>query len=107
MGPRHNLRLSRGRPRGLVGRQEIDGGRSGEGAPAGPASAEGGRALAGSQATADHCHDLLEILSEHKAKEEPIIYPQGDVVLARDVKQDLHDFILEGSMPDGWVCEQV
>ncbi|NLG19898.1 MAG: hemerythrin domain-containing protein [Actinomycetales bacterium] len=62
--------------------------------------------VAGSGEAADTCRDLLEILAEHNAKEEPIIYPQGDVVLAPDVKQDLHDFILEGQMPQGWVCEQ-
>ncbi|QDO88287.1 hemerythrin domain-containing protein [Ornithinimicrobium ciconiae] len=66
----------------------------------------GAHPLPGSGAAADHCHDLLEILAEHNAKEEPIIYPQGDIVLAPDVKADLHDWILEGTMPQGWVCEQ-
>lgn len=47
--------------------------------------------------------DLLTLLEEHNAKEEPIIYPEGDARLPDDVKTRLHEFIREGSMPEGWV----
>ncbi|MCK0112654.1 hemerythrin domain-containing protein [Ornithinimicrobium sp. F0845] len=62
--------------------------------------------VSGSGAAADRCRELLGALAAHNAKEEPIIYPQGDVVLADEAKQELHDFILEGEMPAGWVCAQ-
>lgn len=54
-------------------------------------------------AATDHARDLLTLLEEHNAKEEPIIYPEGDARLDEDVKRELHDFIREGSMPQGWV----
>jgi iron-sulfur cluster repair protein YtfE (RIC family) len=52
------------------------------------------------------CDDLLALLAAHNAKEEPIIYPQGDHVLTDEAKHDLHAFIDSGEMPDGWVCAQ-
>src|SRR5699024_10567962 len=58
------------------------------------------------EAALQRCRELLAALAAHNAKEEPIIYPQGDVVLSEEVKQDLHQFIREGTMPSGWVCEQ-
>jgi hemerythrin-like domain-containing protein len=54
----------------------------------------------------EHCDDLLTLLTEHNAKEEPIIYPQGDHVLSDEAKQELHAFIDSGEMPEGWVCAQ-
>ncbi len=52
------------------------------------------------------CRELLEALARHNAKEEPIIYPQGDVVLSPEAKEELHAFLQEGTMPSDWVCEQ-
>ena len=50
--------------------------------------------------------ELLALLAAHNAKEEPIPYPQGDLVLADEAKRELHSFIESGEMPDGWVCAQ-
>jgi len=52
------------------------------------------------------CRELLGHLASHNAKEEPIIYPQGDAVLDEGAKRHLLDFIDDGRMPPGWVCEQ-
>jgi iron-sulfur cluster repair protein YtfE (RIC family) len=54
----------------------------------------------------DRCRGLLSQLETHNAKEEPIIYPQGDAVLSDQAKRDLHAFIDSGRMPLGWVCAQ-
>lgn len=50
--------------------------------------------------------ELLAQLDIHNAKEEPIIYPQGDAVLTDEAKRDLRAFIDSGRMPQGWVCAQ-
>lgn len=50
--------------------------------------------------------ELLAQLARHNAKEEPIIYPQGDAVLSDQAKAELHEFIDNGRMPPGWVCAQ-
>ena len=50
--------------------------------------------------------ELLALLASHNAKEEPIIYPQGDAVLSDQAKAELHEFIDNGRMPPGWVCAQ-
>jgi hypothetical protein len=54
----------------------------------------------------DQCTALLAQLAAHNAKEEPIIYPQGDALLPDDAKQDLGTFVDSGAMPAGWVCAQ-
>ncbi|HEY9495873.1 MAG TPA: hemerythrin domain-containing protein, partial [Intrasporangium sp.] len=54
----------------------------------------------------DQCATLLTQLGAHNAKEEPIIYPQGDAVLSDQAKAELHEFIDNGRMPPGWVCAQ-
>jgi iron-sulfur cluster repair protein YtfE (RIC family) len=52
------------------------------------------------------CEELLALLAAHNAKEEPIIYPQGDLVLADEARRELHSFIDSGQMPHGWACAQ-
>ncbi|MGN6575301.1 MAG: hemerythrin domain-containing protein [Nocardioides sp.] len=52
------------------------------------------------------CAGLLELLAAHNAKEEPIIYPQGDAVLSEQAQADLRTFIDAGEMPRGWACAQ-
>ena len=54
----------------------------------------------------DRCRELLAQLASHNAKEEPIVYPQGDAVLSEQAKAELHEFIDSGRMPLGWVCAQ-
>ena len=54
----------------------------------------------------DRCRALLAQLASHNAKEEPIIYPQGDAVLSDQAKSELHELIDSGRMPPGWVCAQ-
>ena len=54
----------------------------------------------------ERCGELLAQLDIHNAKEEPIIYPQGDAVLTDQAKRDLRGFIDSGRMPQGWVCAQ-
>lgn len=52
------------------------------------------------------CVQLLALLAEHNAKEEPIIYPMADSALSVAECDDITRFIATGSTPDGWVCEQ-
>jgi len=47
----------------------------------------------------ERCSELLAQLASHNAKEEPIIYPQGDAVLTDEAKRDLRRFIDSGRMP--------
>jgi iron-sulfur cluster repair protein YtfE (RIC family) len=54
----------------------------------------------------ERCVELLAQLASHNAKEEPIIYPQGDAVLGEEAQEDLRRFIDTGRMPEGWVCAQ-
>jgi hemerythrin-like domain-containing protein len=54
----------------------------------------------------ERCTALLAQLAAHNAKEEPIIYPQGDAVLSDDAKRELHAYIDTGRLPDGWMCAQ-
>jgi iron-sulfur cluster repair protein YtfE (RIC family) len=54
----------------------------------------------------ERCGQLLAQLASHNAKEEPIIYPQGDAVLTDEAKRELHGHIDSGRMPQGWVCAQ-
>jgi len=49
---------------------------------------------------------LLEDLARHNAKEEPILYPQADLVLDGAQQDELRQFLEGGRMPDGWVAEQ-
>ncbi len=57
-------------------------------------------------ATADTCSVLLAQLERHNSKEEPVIYPQADAVLAAPASAGLRAFLAAGRMPDGWVCAQ-
>jgi hemerythrin-like domain-containing protein len=57
-------------------------------------------------AAAAACRALLEQLERHNAKEEPIIYPQADVMLEPEAADRLRTFVAEGRLPDGWVCER-
>lgn len=52
------------------------------------------------------CHRMLELLEQHNSKEEPIIYPHLDSDLDEDARAHLHEFLREGRMPAGWVCER-
>ena len=54
----------------------------------------------------ERCGELLAQLASHNAKEEPIIYPQGDAVLTQQATTELRGFISSGKMPEGWVCAQ-
>lgn len=50
------------------------------------------------------CHRLLIQLQHHNAKEERIVYPEADEVLATQPAESLTEFLKSGSLPDGWVC---
>jgi regulator of cell morphogenesis and NO signaling len=58
------------------------------------------------EGASERCGELLAQLARHNAKEEPIIYPQGDAVLTDEEKRELHGFIDSGRMPQGWLCAQ-
>ncbi len=61
---------------------------------------------AGGAGARERCGELLSQLASHNAKEEPIIYPQGDAVLTEEATGELRELISSGQMPDGWVCAQ-
>lgn len=50
------------------------------------------------------CRELLAQLEAHNAKEEQIIYPEGDAQLSEEAKRGLRAFIEHGTIPEGWVC---
>ena len=50
------------------------------------------------------CATLLALLSDHNAKEEPIIYTQADDILGAVASAELRKFLIQGTMPEGWVC---
>ena len=52
------------------------------------------------------CRELLAKLEAHNDKEEPIIYPQADIALDAEASAKLHEFLHNGTMPEGWVCEK-
>ena len=52
------------------------------------------------------CRELLAKLDAHNQKEEPIIYPQADVVLDPEESVKLHEFLDSGTMPENWRCEK-
>jgi iron-sulfur cluster repair protein YtfE (RIC family) len=52
----------------------------------------------------EKCRELLAKLDMHNSKEEPIIYPQADVVPSGEANAKMKDFLASGSMPQGWVC---
>lgn len=58
-------------------------------------------------ATLDRCRDLLAQLDRHNSKEEPIIYPRADEVLAEQASAELSAFLNDGRMPEGWVCSGI
>lgn len=53
------------------------------------------------------CNQMLRLLEEHNAKEEPIIYPRLDADLDWVAQAQLKELIEEGELPEGWVCERV
>lgn len=58
-------------------------------------------------AVVESCHAMLALLENHNMKEEPIIYPHIDADLDHVAKAQLKEFIEEGEMPEGWVCEKL
>lgn len=50
------------------------------------------------------CRQFLELLEKHNMKEEPIVYPEADLALSGTSTQELHEFLVAGVMPEGWVC---
>jgi regulator of cell morphogenesis and NO signaling len=54
----------------------------------------------------EECTALLAQLAAHNAKEEPIIYPQGDAILSDEAKGELEQLLDSGRMPEGWTCAQ-
>ena len=58
----------------------------------------------GADALLEACRGLLDLLDQHNAKEEPIIYPQADKVLTETASAELSAFLEMGRMPEGWSC---
>ena len=50
--------------------------------------------------------ELAAQLERHNTKEEPILYPQADLVLSAAATVELREFLASGRMPDGWVCQR-
>ncbi len=56
-------------------------------------------------AAGETCRDLTLQLQNHNLKEEKILYPQADQILAAPATERLRTFIASGRLPDDWVCE--
>jgi hemerythrin-like domain-containing protein len=52
------------------------------------------------------CHQLAVQLQHHNLKEERILYPEADVVLAAEPDQQVGTAITSGELPSGWVCDR-
>jgi iron-sulfur cluster repair protein YtfE (RIC family) len=52
------------------------------------------------------CHQLSVQLQHHNLKEERIIYPQADLVLAASASAALRDFLSTATLPSGWRCQR-
>jgi regulator of cell morphogenesis and NO signaling len=52
------------------------------------------------------CHQLTIQLQHHNLKEERIIYPQADHVLAAPASVQLRTFLNSGNLPTGWVPQK-
>ncbi|MCF8572111.1 hemerythrin domain-containing protein [Gordonia sp. HY002] len=50
------------------------------------------------------CTAMLELLANHNSKEEPVIYPHLDSDMDDDSQAFLRDFLVDGTIPDGWEC---
>ena len=50
------------------------------------------------------CDQLTQELDRHNSKEEPVIYPRAETDLDPDTAADLADFLINGTMPEGWAC---
>ena len=62
------------------------------------------RLATGDADVVDRCQEMLALLEQHNAKEEPIIYPHLDRELDEAAAAELAELIASGTMPDGWVC---
>ena len=51
--------------------------------------------------------ELKYLLEAHNEKEEQILYPQADVVLDASTSARLRDFLTHGTLPTGWICEDL
>lgn len=58
--------------------------------------------------TSDEMRDVAQRLAAqleaHNLKEERVLYPQADTMLAPEVREKLATFLESGRMPEGWVC---
>ncbi|WP_396655508.1 hemerythrin domain-containing protein [Microbacterium sp.] len=54
----------------------------------------------------ERCQSMLGELAGHNSKEEPIVYPHADADLADFQREQLAQFLADGTFPDGWVCER-
>ena len=52
------------------------------------------------------CKQLAVQLQNHNFKEEKVLYPRADEVLAPAVGA-LRDYLESGRLPEGWVCQQL
>jgi regulator of cell morphogenesis and NO signaling len=52
------------------------------------------------------CRGLLALLATHNMKEERILYPQVDELLAAGERDDLVDLIATAQIPPGWICQR-
>jgi len=52
------------------------------------------------------CAELLSQLDAHNSKEEPVIYTQADRVLTGKAGDELHAFLADGELPEGWAPAQ-
>ncbi|MGO3325762.1 hemerythrin domain-containing protein [Gordonia sp. (in: high G+C Gram-positive bacteria)] len=50
------------------------------------------------------CTTMLELLANHNSKEEPVIYPHMDADMDDGSRAFLRDFLVDGTIPDGWEC---
>ena len=51
------------------------------------------------------CNQVEDVLAQHNAKEERILYPAADQVITDDVVEQIRTG-LDDTLPQGWVCEQ-
>jgi regulator of cell morphogenesis and NO signaling len=55
---------------------------------------------------APRLESLLDLLDQHNAKEEPIVYAAADQTLDADTVAEINQLVETSTLPDGWVCQQ-
>jgi hemerythrin-like domain-containing protein len=64
------------------------------------------REPAGAEGSGTLCRQLAVLLLHHNLKEEKVLYPEADALLAEPVAARLGEYIASRQLPVGWTCRK-